>query len=77
MRKVFDTIRPVGTKPRILYGNPKVHKTVVNNSLKFQPILSAINTSTYLLAKYLNPILLPLTTNEFTVNNFNFAEEVL
>ena len=54
MRKVFDTIRPVGTKPRILYGNPKVHKTVVNNSLKFQPILSAINTSTYLLAKYLN-----------------------
>ena len=58
----------------ILYGNPKVHKTVVNNTPKFQPILSAINTSTYLLAKYLNSILLPLTINEFTVNNFDFAK---
>ena len=51
--------------PGILYGNPKVHKTVVNNTPKFRPILSAINTPTYLLAKYLNPILSPLTTNEF------------
>ena len=33
----------------ILYGDPKVHKTVVNNTPKFRPILSATNT--YLLAK--------------------------
>ena len=33
---------------------------------------------TYLLAKSLNPILSPLTTNEFTVKNyFGFAEEVV
>ena len=63
--KEFDSICPVGTMPGILYGNPKVHKTVVNNTPKFRPILSAINTPTYLLAKYLNPILSPLTTNEF------------
>ena len=31
-----------------------------------------------MLAKYLNPILSPLTTNEFTVKNFfDFAEEVV
>ena len=76
--KEFDSICPVGTMPGILYGNPKVHKTVVNNTPKFRPILSAINTPTYSLAKYLNPILSPLTTNEFTVkNSFDFAEEVV
>ena len=74
--KEFDSICPVGTTPGILYGNPKVHKTVVNNTPKFRPILSAINTPTYSLAKYLNTILSSLTTNEFTVkNSFDFAEE--
>ena len=33
--KEFDSISPVGTTPGILYGNPKVHKTVVNNTPKF------------------------------------------
>ena len=76
--KEFDNICPVGTTPGILYGNPKVHKTVVNNTPKFRPILSGINTPTYLSAKYLNPILSPLTTNEFTVkNSFYFTEEVV
>ena len=58
----FDSICPVGTTLGILYSNPKVHKTVVNDTPKFRPFLSAINTPTYLLAKYLNPILSPLTT---------------
>ena len=63
----------------ILCSNPKVYKTVANNNPKFRPILSAINTPTYLLLpKYLNPRLSPLTTNEFTVKNyFDFAEEVV
>ena len=64
--------------PGILYGNPKVYKTVVNNTPKFRPILSEVNTPTYSLAKFLNPILSPLTTNESTVkNSFDFAEEVV
>ena len=50
-RKEFDSICPVGITPSISYGNPKVHKTVVNNTPEFRPILSAINTPTYLLAK--------------------------
>ena len=67
--KEFDNICPVGSTPGILYGNPKVHKTVVNSTPKFRPILLATNTPTYFLAKYLNPILSPLTTTEFTVKN--------
>ena len=54
--------------PCILYDDSKVHKTAVNNTQKFQSILSAIKTPTYLLAKSLKPILSPLTTNEYTVN---------
>ena len=76
--KEFDSIYPVGTTTKILYGNPPVQKTVINNTTKFRPILSAINTPTYLSPKYLNPILSPLTTNEFTVKNtFDFAKEVI
>ena len=59
----------------ILYGNPKVHKTVINNTPRSRPFLSII-TPTYLLAKYLNPIFLPLTTNEFTgKKSSDFTEE--
>ena len=76
--KESDSISPVGTTPDILYGNPKVHKTVANNTPKFRPILSVINTHTHLLAKYLNPILSSLTSIEFTVKNyFYFAEDIV
>ena len=76
--KEFDSICPVGTMPRILCGNPNVHKTVVNNNPKFRLILSAANTPTYLLAKSLNPIVSPPMTNEFTVKkSFDFAGKVV
>ena len=91
--KGFDSICLVETTPEILHGNSKVHKTVVNNTPKFRPTLLAINTPTYLFGIicyifiyiftyicyiFKNPILSPLTTNEFTVNNsFDFAEEVV
>ena len=69
-------ICPVGSRPGILYGNPKVHKPVVDNMPKFRPILSAINTRGYNLAKFLIPILEPLTDNEFTVkDSFSFAKK--
>ena len=74
----FDSICPVGTMSGILNGNPKVHETVVNNSPKFKPILLAINTPTYLSAKYLKSILPQITTNEFVVkSSFDFAENVV
>ena len=43
----------------------------------FWPTLSALQTLTYNLAKFLVPILNPLTKNEYTVkDSFQFAEEI-
>ena len=61
-----------------MYGSCKVHKASVGNYLPFRPILLALNTPTCKLAKFLVPILKPLTTNEFTVKDFfQFAEEII
>ena len=44
---------------------------------KSRPILSAINTHGYNLAKFLIPILEPLTHNEFTIKvSFSFSKEI-
>ena len=73
----YDKICPKGSRPEILYDNPKIHKPVANNLPKFQPILSAINTPGYNIAKFLIPILEPLTHNEFTIkDSFSFAKEI-
>ena len=63
--------------PGILYGNLKIHKPVVDNVLKFKPILFAINTPGYRFAKFLISILEPLIHNEIIVkNSFSFAKEI-
>ena len=73
----YDKICREDSRPGILYANPKIHKPVINNLPKFQPILSAINTPKYNIAKFLIPILEPLTQNEFTIkDSFNFAKEM-
>ena len=51
-------VKPVGTRPGIMYGNFKVHKQQVDGCPPFRPILSALQTPTYNLAKFLVPILL-------------------
>ena len=54
-----------------------MRKEAKNGLPPFRPILSAIGTPTYKLAKYLLPFLTPLTQNEYTViNSFHFAEEI-
>ena len=73
----FLKICSAGSKPGILYGQAKVHKPVQDNCPSFRPILSVIGTPTYDLAKFLVPILKPLTENEYTVHDsFSFASEV-
>ena len=43
-----------------------------------RPVLSAIKTSSYNIAKHLVPILQPITTNTFTIkNSFEFSKEVI
>ena len=70
-------VKPVGTRPGIMYRNCKVHKQQVDGCPLFRPILSALQTPTYNLAKFLVPILNPLTKNEYTVkDSFQFAEEI-
>ena len=62
-------VKPVGTRPGIMYGNCKVHKQQVDGCLPFWPILLALQTPTYNLAKFLVPIINPLTKNECTVKD--------
>ena len=76
-KEMRNFVKPVGTRPGITYGNCKVHKQQVDGYPPFRPILSAFQTSTYNLAKFLAPILNPLTKNEYTVkDSFQFAEEI-
>ena len=72
------SLKPVGTRPSIMYGLCKVHEDIIDDSPPFRPTLSAINTPTYKLAKFLVPILKSLTSNEYTVKeSFAFAEEIV
>ena len=62
-----------GTKPGILYGLPKIHKCDV----PLRPILSAIGTAGYNLAKFFVPLLSAFTTNHFSIkDSFSFASEI-
>ena len=74
MRKL---VKPVGTTPGIMYENCKVHKQQVDGCSPFRPILSALQTSIYNLAKFLVPILNDLDKIEYTVkDSFQCAEEI-
>ena len=76
--KTRKSLKPVGTRTSVMYGSCKVHKANAGNCLPFWPILSVLNTPTYKLAKFLIPILKPLTTNELTVkDSFLFAQEIV
>ena len=61
----YSDIRVSGSRPGCLYGLPKIHK--VGNPLR--PIISSIGTFSYQLAKFLVPIIDPLTRNEYTIEN--------
>ena len=73
----YEKLNPTGTQPSVLYGLSKVHKQTVGGIPKLRPILSAINSPTYKLSQYLNTILKPFTTNEYTAkDSFSFASEI-
>ena len=72
-KKMFTS----GSGPGILYGLPKVHKPNFCTNFQFRPIFAAYNTPSFNLAKFLVPILNPLTNNEYTVNNtHSFVNDV-
>ena len=71
MSKVMHkSIKPVGTRPSTMHGLCKVHqeyswvhKQEADSCPLFRPILSALQTPIYDLAKFLIPILDNLTKN--------------
>ena len=69
---------PSGSQPGVMYGLAKIHKALEDGIPSFRPILSAIGTPTYKLAKFCDQLLKPLTNNEYTIkDSFSFAKEVL
>ena len=73
----YKDLSPSGSRPGIMYGLAKVHKIVTDGLPSFRPILSAIGTPTYKLAKFLVPVLELLTTTEYTIkDSFTFSEEL-
>ena len=58
-KATYKNIKPVGSRPGVLYGLGKVHKETKNWLPPFRPILSAIGMPTYKLAKFLLPFLTP------------------
>ena len=55
------------SKPGTLYRSPKVQNPLKDGLPSFGPILSAIGTPTYTLAKFLLLIFSDIRQNEFTV----------
>ena len=76
-KSTYKIIKPVGSRPGILYGSDKIHNETRNRLPPFRLILSAIDTPTYKLAKFLLKFLTPSTANEHQViDSFHFAEEI-
>ena len=70
-------MKPCGSKPGVMYGLCKVHKVITRNDNvpPFRPILSAIGTCSYNLAKFFVRLLKQYTINEYDVkDSFSFCK---
>ncbi|XP_063598647.1 uncharacterized protein LOC134775120 [Penaeus indicus] len=69
----YNFLMTSGSRPGLLYGLPKVHKP----NIPLRPIISSIGTFNYNTAKFLVPIISPLTTNQYTIeNSTTFVNEI-
>ena len=76
--KEKTNLYPSSCKPRVRYRLAKIHKSLKGEIPSFRPILSAIGTTSYKLAKFGDQLLKLLTINEYTIKEyFSFAKEVL
>ena len=72
-KHVADSVCEKRSRLAHLYGLPKTHK----QRLAMRPILSATGTYNYVLAKWLDEKLKPLSVNKYTVTDvFQFADEI-
>ena len=75
----YNYMRPCGNKQGVLYGLCKFQKKPdePNRLPPLRPILSAIGTCSYNLAKFFVPILKEFTINEYTVkDSFSLSNEI-
>ena len=59
---VYKKLKRRGSRFDIFYGICKVSKQLVDNCPTFGPVMSAVETPTYNLAKFLVPLLQPINT---------------
>ena len=73
-QEVYDRVMPCGSRAGVLYGLPKVHKT----GAPIRPIISAVQTYNYKLAKFLDEILKPLANKGgfMLKDSFDFVNRV-
>ncbi|PFX11771.1 Tetratricopeptide repeat protein 28, partial [Stylophora pistillata] len=72
-KHIADSVRQKGSRLAHLYGLTKTHK----KRLAVRPILSAVNTYNFTLAKWLDEKLKPLSVNRYTITDiFQFADEI-
>ena len=70
---IYTSLYASGSRPGTMYGLPKIHK--VGNPLR--PIISSTGTFSYSLAKFLVPVIKPLTFNNYTIeNSSSFVKEI-
>ncbi|KAF2347718.1 hypothetical protein FHG87_021527, partial [Trinorchestia longiramus] len=65
----YSKIFVSGSGPGKLYGLPKIHKSNFSTMFQFRPTFAAYNTPGFSVAKFLVPILNPISRNEFTLEN--------
>ena len=73
-KEVYKRIIPCGSRAGVMYGLPKIHK----NGVPVRPIISAIGTYNYNLAKYLDEILKPLISDKSFIikDTFDFVNRI-
>ena len=73
MIELYNKLAPTGSRPGILYCLPKV----LTPSIPLRPIVSPINSHFFPTAKYLVPLLRPISTNQYTIHDtFTFVKDL-
>ena len=71
-KNLYNKLRPVDSHARVLYAFAKVHKKIIDGCPAFQPILLAIGTPTYKIAKIRAIKILNLLLEKKPTTNFIF-----
>ena len=74
----YDRLHPSGSAPARIYGTLKMHKFSSSDSFpKLRPIVLAIGTFHYNLARFLCDLLSPLVPNDFCCKDtFSFVSQI-